>query len=165
MFYHNRSSELENGLGKLLKDADALLRNSSYGFRCFKVDSSNMKDVYYRPADIVQISVDQFIDNIKADRTTEDLLIQVTLDRGIQLFSKVEQMEIAGKKVFSVVDGYLMTCFDKDVTEDLVTAIAKRQPHPFCAVFRENSMATDSVAADFEQIFATYSSQTVREVL
>lgn len=134
-----------------------------YGFRCFKVDSSNMKDVYYRPADIGQMNLDQFTDNIKEDRTPEDLLIQVMLDLGVLLSSKVEQTEIAGKKVFSVADGYLIACFDKDVTEDVVTAIAKQKP--FYAVFRDSSMANDSVAANFEQIFATYSPQTVRKVL
>ena len=83
-----------------------------YGFRCFKVDSSNMKDVYYHPADIGQMNLDQFTDNIKEDRTPEDLLIQVMLDLGVLLSSKVEQTEIAGKKVFSVADGYLIACFD-----------------------------------------------------
>lgn len=134
-----------------------------YGFRCFKVDSSNMKNIYYRPADIGQMNLDQFTDNIKEDRTPEDLLIQVMLDLGVLLSSKIEQTEIAGKKVFSVADGYLIACFDKNVTEDVVTAIAKQKP--FYAVFRDSSMANDSVAANFEQIFATYSPQTVRKVL
>lgn len=134
-----------------------------YGFRCFKVDSSNMKDVYYRPADVGQMNLNQFTDNIKEDRTPDDLLIQVMLDLGVLLSSKVEQTEIAGKKVFSVADGYLIACFDKNVTEDVVTAIAKQKP--FYAVFRDSSMASDSVAANFEQIFDTYSPQTVRKVL
>lgn len=147
--------------GKKIKEETGA--DIDYGFRCFKVDSSNMKDVYYRPADIGQMNLDQFTDNIKEDRTPEDLLIQVMLDLGVLLSSKVEQTEIAGKKVFSVADGYLLACFDKDVTEDVVTAIAKQKP--FYAVFRDSSMATDSVAANFEQIFATYSPQTVRKVL
>ena len=136
-----------------------------YGFRCFKVDSSNMKDVYYSPSDekMKQEQLDLFADNIKEDRTPEDLLIQVMLDLGVLLSSKVEQTEIAGKKVFSVQDGYLIACFDNDVTEDVVTAIAKK--HPFYAVFRDSSIADDSVAANFEQIFETYSPQTVRKVL
>lgn len=134
-----------------------------YGFRCFRVDSSNMKDVYYRPADIGQMNLDQFTDNIKEDRKPDDLLIQVMLDLGVLLSSMVEQTEIAGKKVFSVADGYLIACFDKNVTEDVVTAIAKQKP--FYAVFRDSSMANDSVAANFEQIFDTYSPQTVRKVL
>lgn len=134
-----------------------------YGFRCFKVDSSNMKDVYYKPSDIKQDEIDLFADNIKDDRTPEDLLIQVMLDLGVLLSSKIDQTEIAGKKVFSVADGYLIACFDQDVTEDVVIAIAKK--HPFYAVFRDSSMANDSVAANFEQIFETYSPETVRKVL
>lgn len=134
-----------------------------YGFRCFKVDSTNMKEVYYRPADVRQLSLDQLTDNIKEDRTPEDLLFQVMLDLGVLLSSKIEEQEIAGKRVFSVADGYLMACFDKDVTETVVTQIAKS--HPFYAVFRDSSMADDSVAANFEQIFATYSPETVRKVL
>ena len=134
-----------------------------YGFRCFRVDSSNMKDVYYRPDVLKQDQLDLFSNNIKEDRTPEDLLIQVMLDLGVLLSSKVKETEIAGKKVFSVADGYLIACFDRDVTEDVVTAIAKQ--YPFYAVFRDSSMAYDSVAANFEQIFDTYSPQTVRKVL
>jgi len=147
--------------GKKIKEETGA--DIDYGFRCFKVDSSNMKDVYYSPEELGQIEMDQLTDNIKEDRTPEDLLIQVMLDLGILLSSKVEQTEIAGKKVFSVADGYLIACFDKNVTEDVVTEIAKK--HPFYAVFRDSSMANDSVAANFEQIFATYSPQTVRKVL
>jgi adenine-specific DNA-methyltransferase len=147
--------------GKKIKEETGA--DIDYGFRCFKVDSSNMKDVYYRPADIGQMNLDQFTDNIKEDRTPDDLLIQVMLDLGVLLSSKVEETEIAGKKVFSVADGYLIACFDKNVTEDVVTAIAKQKP--FYAVFRDSSMASDSVAANFEQIFDTYSPQTVRKVL
>ena len=147
--------------GKKIKEETGA--DIDYGFRCFKVDSSNMKDVYYRPAEQNQMELDQFTDNIKEDRTPEDLLIQVMLDLGVLLSSKVEQTEIAGKKVFSVADGYLIACFDKDVTEDVVTAIAKK--HPFYAVFRDSSFGADSVAANFEQIFETYSPRTDRKVL
>ena len=147
--------------GKKIKDETGA--DIDYGFRCFKVDSSNMKDVYYRPAELGQMSLDQFTDNIKEDRTPEDLLIQVMLDLGVLLSSKVEQAEIAGKKVFSVADGYLIACFDKDVTDEVVTAIARQ--HPFYAVFRDSSIANDSVAANFEQIFDTYSPRTVRKIL
>lgn len=122
-----------------------------------------MKDVYYRPAKVNQQSLDLFTDNIKEDRTPEDLLIQVMLDLGVLLSAKIEETEIASKKVYSVQDGYLIACFDNEVTENVVTAIAKK--HPIYAVFRDSSMADDSVAANFEQIFATYSPQTVRKVL
>lgn len=134
-----------------------------YGFRCFTVDSSNMKDVYYRPNDIDQLTLEDYADNIKADRTPEDLLIQVMLDLGILLSSKIEEREIADKKVFFVQGGYLIACFDEHVTEEVVTAIAKRKP--YYAVFRDNSMANDSVAANFEQIFKAYNPQTIRKVL
>ena len=145
---------------KIKKETNA---DIDYGFRCFKVDSSNMKDVYYHPAEVGQMSLDQFTDNIKEDRTAEDLLIQVMLDLGVLLSSKVDKIEIAGKKVFSVANGYLIACFDKEVTESVVTAIAKQQPD--YAVFRDSSMADDSVAANFEQIFETYSPRTKRKVL
>lgn len=147
--------------GKKIKEETGA--DIDYGFRCFRVDSSNMKDVYYKPSDVTQGELDLFTDNIKEDRTPEDLLIQVMLDLGVLLSSKVEKEEIAGKKVFSVADGYLIACFDRDVTDDVVTAIARK--HPFYAVFRDSSMADDSVAANFEQIFDTYSPQTVRKVL
>lgn len=134
-----------------------------YGFRVFRVDSTNMEDVYYTPAETKQDQLDFLAENIKPDRTPEDLLFQVMLDLGILLSSSIEETVIAGKNVFSVADGYLLACFDKNVTEETVTEIAKR--HPFYAVFRDSSMATDSVAANFEQIFETYSPKTVRKVL
>ena len=134
-----------------------------YGFRVFKVDSTNMKDVYYKPSDYKQMNIAQYADNIKEDRTPEDLLFQVMLDLGILLSSKIEETEIAGKKVFSVADRYLIACFDSDVTEQTVTEIAKQ--HPSYAVFRDSGMATDSVATNFEQIFETYSPKTQRKVL
>ncbi len=134
-----------------------------YGFRVFKVDSSNMKDVYYRPQDLKQEEITLLADNIKEDRTPEDLLFQVMLDLGILLSSKIEEKNIAGKTVFTVEDGCLIACFDKDVTEEVVTAIAKEKP--FYAVFRDSGMATDALMANFEQIFETHSPQTVRKVL
>ena len=122
-----------------------------------------MKDVYYKPSDYNQDLIDRLSDNIKEDRTPEDLLIQVMLDLGVLLSSKIEGTEIAGKKVFSVADGYLIACFDQDITDETVTEIAQR--HPFYAIFRDNSMADDSVATNFEQIFETYSPNTIRKVL
>lgn len=134
-----------------------------YGFRVFRVDSTNMEDVYYNPSETVQEMLAQWADNIKPDRTPEDLLFQVMLDLGILLSSTIEETVIAGKKVFSVADGYLLACFDQNVTEETVTEIARRCP--FYAVFRDSSMTSDSVATNFEQIFATYSPKTVRKVL
>ena len=134
-----------------------------YGFRVFRVDSSNMEDVYYKPADWKQEQMTLYADNIKPDRTPEDLLFQVMLDLGILLSSTIEETVIAGKRVFSVAGGYLLACFDRDVTEETVTEIAKRRP--FYAVFRDSSLSSDSVAANFEQIFETYSPKTERKVL
>lgn len=150
--------------GKKIKEESPLTTtNLDIGFRVFKVDSTNMEDVYYRPADYNQGQMELFADNIKPDRTPEDLLFQVMLDLGILLSSDIQETEIAGKKVFSVADGYLIACFDKDVTEETVKAIAQKQP--VYAVFRDSSMASDSVATNFEQIFETYSPRTQRKVL
>ena len=150
--------------GKKIKEENPLTTaNLDIGFRAFKVDSTNMEDVYYRPADYNQGQMELFADNIKADRTPEDLLFQVMLDLGILLSSDIEETEIGGKKVFSVSGDYLIACFDKDVTEETVKAIAQKQP--VYAVFRDSSMASDSVATNFEQIFETYSPRTQRKVL
>lgn len=150
--------------GKKIKEESPLTTNDlDIGFRVFKVDSTNMEDVYYRPADYNQGQMELFADNIKSDRTPEDLLFQVMLDLGILLSSDIQETEIAGKKVFSVADGYLIACFDKDVTEETVKAIAQKQP--VYAVFRDSSMASDSVVTNFEQIFETYSPRTQRKVL
>lgn len=133
------------------------------GFRCLRLDESNMKPVYYAPEKTQQQDLFSLVDNMKEDRTPEDLLFQVMLDLGVLLSSPIEVKEIAGKKVFNVADGFLLACFDHDVTEETVKAIA--QMKPYYAVFRDSSMANDSVATNFEQVFETYSSDTVRKVL
>lgn len=133
------------------------------GFRVLKLDSSNMKDVYYNPEDFYSYFLDNLVDNIKEDRTPEDLLFQVMLDLGILLSSKIEESVIGGKKVFNVENNYLIACFDENVTEDVITEIAKHKPYYF--VMRDSSMVNDSVATNFEQIFASYSPDTIRKVL
>ena len=133
------------------------------GFRVLKCDSSNMKEVYYNPAKYEPSLFSRLEDNIKEDRTPEDLLFQVMLDLGVLLSSKIAETTIAGKKVFNVEDNYLIACFDDNVTENVITEIAKQKPYYF--VMRDSSMANDSVATNFEQIFATYSPETVRKVL
>ncbi len=133
------------------------------GFRVFKLDSSNMKDIYYRPTELNQASLLDYVSNIKEDRTPEDLLFQVMLDLGFMLSSDIKSIDISGKKIFSVNNGELVCCFDKDLTDDLVTEIAKMQP--LYAVFRDASMSSDSVAINFDQIFETYSPNTTRKVL
>lgn len=122
-----------------------------------------MKDVYYNPSETQQSLFDTYADNIKEDRTPEDLLFQVLLDLGVLLSSKIEETTIAGKQVFNVADGFLIACFDKDVTEETVKAVAEKKP--YYAVFRDSSMANDSVATNFDQIFASISPDTVRKVL
>lgn len=133
------------------------------GFRVLKCDSSNMKEVYYTPDEYEMSLFDSLEDNIKEDRTPEDLLFQVMLDLGILLSSKIEETTISGKKVFKVDGNYLIACFDENVTEDVITEIAKQKPYYF--VMRDSSMANDSVATNFDQIFVSYSPSTIRKVL
>lgn len=150
--------------GQKIKDEAGLTaQNLDIGFRVLRLDSSNMQDVYYNPANMVQSLLDLTTDNIKPDRTPEDLLFQVMLELGIMPSSTINETSIAGKRVFDVADGFLLACFDTGVTTETVTAIAKKQP--YYAVFRDSSMADDSVATNFDQIFETYSPSTVRKVL
>ncbi len=145
-------------IDKVLSESD-----SKEGYRYFKLDSSNMKEVFYRPSEVEQGSFGLYVDNIKEDRSSEDLLFQVMLEMGILLSSQMKETEIAGKKIYSVADDFLIACFDNDVTEETVKAVAEKKPH--YAVFRDSSMANDSVASNFDQIFASVSPKTVRKVL
>ena len=151
--------------GRKIKEDAGLTASADLdiGFRCLRLDESNMKPVYYTPDEVGQQDLFSLVDNVKEDRTPEDLLFQVMLDLGVLLSSPIEVKEIAGKKVFNVADGFLLACFDHDVTEETVKAIA--QMKPYYAVFRDSSMANDSVATNFDQIFETYSPDTVRKVL
>ena len=155
--------------GKKIKEENQNVENLDIGFRVFKLDSSNMKDTYYEPNQYSTNLLDQLDENIKPDRTPEDLLFQVMLDLGLMLDSKIEEKTINGKKVFVVgeyneaIDPDLICCFDSDVDNNTVTEIAKLKPR-FC-VFRDSSMAKDSVATNFDQIFETYSPSTTRKVL
>ena len=148
---------------KIKEEAGLAAQNLDTGFRVLKCDTSNMKDVYYNPSEYEVNMFSRLEDNIKEDRTPEDLLFQVMLDLGVLLSSKIEEATIAGKKVFNVEDNYLIACFDSDVSEETIKAIAKQKPYYF--VMRDSSMASDSVATNFDQIFATYSPDTVRKVL
>lgn len=150
--------------GKKIKEETRLtVPTLDIGFRVLKCDSSNMKEVYYNPAEYEPSLFSRLEDNIKEDRTPEDLLFQIMLDLGVLLSSKIEETTIAGKRVFNVEDNYLIACFDDNVTEEAITEIAKQKPYYF--VMRDSSMANDSVATNFEQIFAAYSPDTVRKVL
>lgn len=151
--------------GRKIKEAAGLdaPADLDIGFRCLRLSESNMENVYYAPEDTKQEDLFHLVDNVKPDRTPEDLLFQVMLDLGVLLSSSIEVKEMAGKKVFNVAEGFLLACFDHDVTEETVKAIAQRKP---CyTVFRDSSMDSDSVAANFEQIFETYSPDTIRKVL
>ena len=133
------------------------------GFRVFKVDTSNMNDVFYDPTATKKDILDYAADNIKSDRNGQDLLIQVMLELGIELSSDIQEENIDGKTVFTVDGDYLIACFDSDVDDSLVTEIAKRQPR--YAVFRDSSMSSDSVAINFGEIFKTFSPNTQTKVL
>ena len=148
--------------GKKIKEESPLTtQDLDTGFRVLKLDSSNMQDVYYTPADFDE--KDLFEDNIKPGRTDEDLLFQAMIELGIELSAKIEKQEIAGKTVWSVSDGYLMACFDENVNETAIKEIAKQ--HPYYFVMRDSSLATDNVADNFEQIWEEYSKDTERRIL
>ena len=134
-----------------------------FGFRVLKLDSTNMKNVYYNPSEYTPELFSSLTDNIKEDRTPEDLLFQVMLELGVLLSNKIEKTVMNGKTVFNVAEGYLIACFDDDINDATVKAIAQQKP--YYAVFRDSSMSSDSVATNIEQIFATYSPETERKVL
>ena len=163
-----------SGIGKeRIRSASSLIKKEKPaaqfdgGFRVLKCDISNMKEVYYNPAEYEPSLFSKLEDNIKEDRTPEDLLFQVMLDLGILLSSKIqvrsEEVGMRSYSYFDVEDGYLIACFDKDIDEEVITAIAKQKPYYF--VMRDSSMANDSVATNFEQIFVAYSPETLRKVL
>ena len=137
--------------------------NVDTGFRVLKLDSSNMKDVFYRPSELTLDLLAGLESNIKEDRTAFDLLFQVMLELGKPLSAKIEEKVIAGKNVYIVDENDLIACFDENITEEVVKTIA--QMKPLYAVFRDNSFASDTVATNFDQIFATYSPNTTRKVL
>ena len=144
-----------------IEDIKAKIKKLDIGFRVLKLDSSNMQDVYYRPEEFSERTL--FEDNIKPDRTPEDLLFQVMLDLGIELSSKIETKQIGGKSVYFVDSNYLIACFDEDVNEDTITEIAKM--HPVYFVMRDASAAKDNVIDNFGQIFSYYSPETICKIL
>ena len=150
--------------GKKIKEESPLTtQDLDTGFRVLKLDSTNMQDIYYSPKDISQADLFSQVDNVKPDRTGEDLLFQVMLELGATLDSKIETTTVAGKTIYNVAERYLVACFDPDVTDDVVKYIAQMQPA--YAVLRDTSMKDDSTATNFEQIFKTYSPDTVTKIL
>ena len=148
---------------KIKEEKGLTAQNLDTGFRVLKCDNSNMKEVFYKPDEVEQSLFDNYASNIKEERTPEDLLFQVMLDLGVLLSSKIEETTINGCKVFNVAEGFLYACFDNNISDDVVTTIAKQQP--YYAVFRDSGMANDSVLTNFDQIFASISPSTVRKVL
>ena len=147
--------------GKKIKEEHPEAKDLDIGFRVLKLDSSNMEDVYYTPAEFSQQQL--FANNIKEGRGDEDLLFQSMIELGISLSAKIKKKQIAGKTVWSVEDNYLLACFDEDVNETTITEIAKQQPYYF--IMRDSSLANDNVADNFEQIFNHYSKDTIRRIL
>ena len=161
-----RTSKLDSmpsgsDLSKIKEEAGLSTQNLDTGFRVLKLDSSNMEDVYYTPESFDASKL--FVDNVKADRSSEDLLFQVMLELGVELSAKIESREVSGKEVYFVDDNYLIACFDTDVNEAAITEIAKMNPVYF--VMRDSSMSSDNVADNFDQIFQHYSKDTVRRIL
>ena len=148
---------------KIKTDSPLTTQNLDTGFRVLKLDSSNMKDVFYSPKETSQLELFRYVDNVKDDRTSEDLLFQVMLELGATLDSKIEESVVDGKTIYNVADGYLVACFDQKVTDEVVTAIAKMQPT--YAVLRDTSLANDATATNFEQIFKTYAPNTTTKIL
>lgn len=146
---------------KIKEEAGLMAENLDTGFRVLKLDTSNMEDVYYKPEEFSELQL--FEDNVKPDRTPEDLLFQVMLECNLPLSAKIEKKTIAGKEVFNVNEGYLIACFDKDVNEQVITEVAKQQPYYF--IMRDSSLSSDNVADNFEQIFNAYSKDTIRKIL
>ena len=148
--------------GKKVKEEAGLQgQNLDTGFRVLKLDSSHMEDVFYTPESFDASKL--FVDNVKVDRTSEDLLFQVMLELGVELSAEIESRGVSGKEVYFVDENYLIACFDTDVNEATITEIAKMNPVYF--VMRDSSMSSDNVADNFEQIFQHYSKDTVRRIL
>lgn len=148
---------------KIKADSPLTTQHLDTGFRVLKLDSSNMKDVFYSPKETSQLELFRYVDNVKDDRTSEDLLFQVMLELGATLDSKIEESVVDGKTIFNVADGYLVACFDQEVSDEVVTAIAKMQPT--YAVLRDTSLVDDATATNFEQIFKTYAPNTTTKIL
>ena len=148
---------------KIKADSPLTTQHLDTGFRVLKLDSSNMKDVFYSPKETSQLELFRYVYNVKDDRTSEDLLFQVMLELGATLDSKIEENVVDGKTIFNVGDGYLVACFDQKGTDEVVTSIAKMQPT--YAVLRDTSLADDATATNFEQIFKTYAPNTTTKIL
>jgi adenine-specific DNA-methyltransferase len=134
-----------------------------YGFRVYRLDESNMQDVYYKPQDYTQSSLDLFADNVKADRTSDDLLAQVMLDWGLPLNLKIETKVICGKQVFNVAENSLFACFDKGIDEDFAKELASEKP--LRVVFKDNAFKDDTAKTNVKQLLKQLSPNTEMKVI
>ena len=148
---------------KIKEENGMMAQNLDTGFRVLKLDSSNMQEVYYNPSAMTQDLLGTTVDNVKMDRTPLDLLFQVMLDLGVELSAKIEEHTVNGKTYYTVNGNDIIACFDDDIDNDVITAIAKQ--NPLYAVFKDKSFATDSVGINNEQLFKTYSPSTVVKVI
>lgn len=128
------------------------------GFRLLKIDTSNMKDVYYRPDQLSQVDLFESVDNVKIDRTAEDLLFQVLVDWGVDLALPIRRETTQDKTVFFVDDNALVACFDQGISEELVKELAKGEP--LRVVFRDSGFVSDALKINVEQIFRQLSPTT-----
>ena len=134
-----------------------------YGFRVYRLDESNMQEVYYKPQEYNQTQLDAFADNVKADRTADDLLAQVMLDWGLPLSLKIEQATISGKKVFKVAGNSLYACFDSDIDEVFIKEVAKEEPMRI--VFKDSGFKDDTAKVNVKQLLKQLSPETEMKVL
>lgn len=150
---------------KRMKKIHSKHDSTDSGFRVFKCDSSNMKKAFYSPEDTKRMTLDDYVDNVKSDRTPEDLLFQVMLECfGLDLSCKINVENIDKNTIFTVNNGFLVACFDESLSEDVVISIAKRDTKPAYVVFRDSSMR-DDMLSNVEQIFRTYSPNTTVKIL
>lgn len=145
--------------GFYLADTD----EQDYGFRVYRLDESNMRDVYYRPQDYKQDALELFANNVKEDRTPDDLLAQVMLDWGLSLSLKIEQIKFSDKQVFKVAGNSLMACFDNGVDEDFAKEAATHKP--LRIVFRDESFKSDTAKENVRQLLKQLSPETEMRVI
>jgi len=146
-----------------IEDLEQHIKNQDFGFRVYRLADSNMQDVYYKPQDYKQENLDLFADNVKPDRTADDLLAQIMLDWGLPLSLKIEQVSLSGKIVFKVAGDSLYACFDKGIDEAFAKEIAKNQP--LRIVFRDSGFKDDTAKTNVKQLLKQLSPETEMKVI
>ena len=146
------------GIEKKIKRLDC-------GFRVFRLDSSNMKDVYYMPKDYKQEKLELFATNIKEDRETEDLIAQVMLDWGLELSKRIEKVKVAGKEVYKIENNALYCCFDEEIDEKFIRELAKQESHPLRIVFKDSSFKDDTAKENVAQLIKQLCPETEIKVI